>query len=143
MVVIGGLGTIDGAVLGAIYLVGIPAIFGSNPTIQFLTSGLGLLAFILYLPGGLAELLHRLGDLVTLGIEQIGRRRDTPPLPGHHEPPPVPRGHRGGGMTEPRRDRRRRAARPGSTWRACRWPSAACRRSTAPTCRPSRGPSSG
>jgi branched-chain amino acid transport system permease protein len=48
MVVIGGLGTIDGAVLGAIYLVGLPAIFGADPTIQFLTSGLGLLAFILY-----------------------------------------------------------------------------------------------
>ncbi len=90
MVVIGGLGTIDGAVLGAIYLVGIPAIFGSNPTIQFLTSGLGLLAFILYLPGGLADLLHRLGDVVTLGIEQITRRRGTPPLRGRHDPPSVP-----------------------------------------------------
>ena len=41
MVVIGGLGSIDGAVLGAIYLVGLPAIFGTDPTIQFLTSGLG------------------------------------------------------------------------------------------------------
>ena len=67
MVVIGGLGSIDGAVLGAVYLVGIPAIFGTTPTIQFLTSGIGLLAFILYLPGGLAELLHRFGDLVTHG----------------------------------------------------------------------------
>jgi ABC-type branched-subunit amino acid transport system permease subunit len=77
MVVIGGLGSIDGAVLGAIYLVGIPAMFGSNPTVQFLTSGLGLLAFILYLPGGLADLMHRLGDVVTLGIEQLMNRRST------------------------------------------------------------------
>ena len=89
MVVIGGLGSIDGAVLGAIYLVGIPAIFGSNPTIQFLTSGLGLLAFILYLPGGLSELLHRFGDVVTLGIEQLVRRGGVPPAPGHESPPPV------------------------------------------------------
>jgi ABC-type branched-subunit amino acid transport system permease subunit len=79
MVVIGGLGSIDGAVLGAVYLVGIPAMFGTTPTIQFLTSGLGLLAFILYLPGGLADLLHRLGDLITLGIEQLRSRGDTPP----------------------------------------------------------------
>jgi ABC-type branched-subunit amino acid transport system permease subunit len=86
MVVIGGLGSIDGAVLGAIYLVGIPAIFGTTPTIQFLTSGLGLLAFILYLPGGLAELLHRLGDLVTLGIERLGRRGDDGPVPGQPDP---------------------------------------------------------
>ena len=54
MVVIGGLGSVPGAVLGAVYLVGLPAIFGTTSTIQFLTSGLGLIAFILYLPGGLA-----------------------------------------------------------------------------------------
>jgi ABC-type branched-subunit amino acid transport system permease subunit len=91
MVVIGGLGSIDGAILGAIYLVGIPAIFGSNPTIQFLTSGLGLLAFILYLPGGLSDLLHRLGDLVTLGVENLRARGGVPPEPGTqaggHGPP--------------------------------------------------------
>jgi ABC-type branched-subunit amino acid transport system permease subunit len=90
MVVIGGLGSIDGAVLGAIYLVGIPAIFGSNPTIQFLTSGLGLLAFILYLPGGLSDLLHRLGDLATLGVEQVLGRSGVPPEVGGHGAPPVP-----------------------------------------------------
>jgi ABC-type branched-subunit amino acid transport system permease subunit len=82
MVVIGGLDSVAGAVLGALYLVGLPALFGTTPTIQFLTSGLGLMAFILYLPGGLAELLHRLGDLVTLGIERLGGGRDTPPMPG-------------------------------------------------------------
>jgi hypothetical protein len=81
-VVIGGLDSVAGAVLGALYLVGLPALFGTTPTIQFLTSGLGLMAFILYLPGGLAELLHRLGDLVTLGIERLGGGRDTPPMPG-------------------------------------------------------------
>jgi ABC-type branched-subunit amino acid transport system permease subunit len=83
MVVIGGLDSIAGAVLGALYLVGLPAMFGTTPTTQFLTSGLGLMAFILYLPGGLAELLHRLGDLVTLGFERLGRSRDVPPTSGH------------------------------------------------------------
>ncbi len=78
MVVIGGLGSIDGAVLGAIYLVGLPAMFGTTSTVQFLTSGLGLLVFILYLPGGLAELLHRLADLVTLGLERRPSGRDGP-----------------------------------------------------------------
>ena len=68
MVVIGGLGSIPGAVLGALYLEGLPALFGANATIQFLTSGLGLIAFILYLPGGLGELLHRFGDVVTVGL---------------------------------------------------------------------------
>ena len=75
------------AVLGAIYLVGVPAIFGTTSTIQFLTSGLGLLAFILYLPGGLSDLLHRFGDLVTMGVERLGHRHDDErPLPGSPEP---------------------------------------------------------
>ena len=63
MVVIGGLGSIEGAVLGALYLIGIPAIFGSTTTVQFVTSGIGLTLFILFLPGGLARLLHRVGDV--------------------------------------------------------------------------------
>ncbi len=80
MVVIGGLGSITGSVLGAVYLVGLPAVFGTTSTIQFLTSGLGLLAFLLYLPGGLAEVLHRVGDLATDGL-----RRWRPPV----GPPPA------------------------------------------------------
>jgi len=82
MVVIGGLGSIAGAVLGALYLEGLPALFGANPTIQFLTSGLGLLAFILYLPGGLGELLHRFGDMVTLGVRALQDRHSA----GHPGP---------------------------------------------------------
>jgi ABC-type branched-subunit amino acid transport system permease subunit len=91
MVVIGGLGSIPGAILGALYLEGLPAIFGANPTIQFLTSGVGLIAFILYLPGGLAEVLRRLGDLVAQGIRLLQERvrggpLPTEPTPGHNGP---------------------------------------------------------
>ena len=79
MVVIGGLGSVPGALLGALYLVGLPAIFGTTPTIQFVTSGIGLIAFILYLPGGLAELMHGTGDLVATGIAWLRDRRRGPP----------------------------------------------------------------
>jgi ABC-type branched-subunit amino acid transport system permease subunit len=88
MVVIGGLGSIPGAILGALYLEGLPAIFGSNQTIQFLTSGLGLVAFILYLPGGLAELLHRFGDVVTVGLRSV-LHRDATDVPGPHVSAPA------------------------------------------------------
>jgi len=64
MVIIGGLGSIEGAVLGALYLIGIPAAFGSGTTVQFITSGVGLTVFILFLPGGLAQLWHQIGDRV-------------------------------------------------------------------------------
>jgi ABC-type branched-subunit amino acid transport system permease subunit len=92
MVVIGGLDSIPGAVLGALYLVGLPAIFGSTPSIQILTSGFGLLAFILYLPGGMAEVMHRLGDLATAGVENLLARRTG-------GPPPSPPGPDGSGET--------------------------------------------
>jgi ABC-type branched-subunit amino acid transport system permease subunit len=79
MVVIGGLGSIPGAILGALYLEGLPAIFGANPTIQFLTSGIGLIAFLLYLPGGLAEVLRRAGDVTALGLRMLLQRRSGEP----------------------------------------------------------------
>ena len=61
-----------------------PRIFGANQTIQFITSGLGLIAFILYLPGGLAEVLHRSGDLVTMGIRAAQERLAL--APGRRSP---------------------------------------------------------
>jgi len=75
MVVIGGLDSVPGAVLGALYLVGLPAIFGSTPSIQILTSGIGLMAFILYLPGGMAQVMHQVGDLATAGVARLQTRR--------------------------------------------------------------------
>jgi ABC-type branched-subunit amino acid transport system permease subunit len=82
MVVIGGLDSIPGAILGALYLVGVPAIFGTNTTTQFLTSGFGLLVFILYLPGGMAGVMHKGGDLVTDAVNRaVQRWRESPPAP--------------------------------------------------------------
>ena len=98
MVVIGGLDAIPGAVLGALYLVGLPAIFGSSTTVQFLTSGVGLMAFILYLPGGMAQVMHQLGDLATAGVVHLRAR-------WRGEPPADPDG----------RSRPRVAAAPGRT----------------------------
>jgi len=81
MVVIGGLDSIPGAILGALYLVGLPAIFGSTTSIEFLTSGVGLMAFILYLPGGMADVMHRLGDLSTAGVARLRSRSVAGPGP--------------------------------------------------------------
>jgi ABC-type branched-subunit amino acid transport system permease subunit len=82
MVVIGGLDSIAGALLGALYLVGLPAIFGTTTTTEFLTSGIGLLIFILYLPGGMAEILHRVGDLAAVGVGRVRLRWGGPPVEG-------------------------------------------------------------
>ncbi|GAC1311880.1 MAG: branched-chain amino acid ABC transporter permease/ATP-binding protein [Acidimicrobiales bacterium] len=57
IVVIGGLGSVPGALLGAAFVLGIPAIFGSSTVATFLTSSVGLLVVLLYLPGGIASVL--------------------------------------------------------------------------------------
>ena len=88
MVVIGGLGSVSGAVLGAAYLQGIPAILGATTTTQLLTSGFGILAFILYLPGGLTEIMHRLGDATADGVDWLLARWHAPP--GADGPGPAP-----------------------------------------------------
>jgi ABC-type branched-subunit amino acid transport system ATPase component/ABC-type branched-subunit amino acid transport system permease subunit len=76
MVVIGGLGSVTGAILGAIYVVGLPALWSDSPTIGLLTSGIGLLVLLLYLPGGLIEVVHRARD----ALLQLAARR-MPPAP--------------------------------------------------------------
>lgn len=64
MVVIGGLGSVPGAILGALYVVGLPAIFGNTPEIAVATSGIGLLVLLLFMPGGLAQGLYALRDML-------------------------------------------------------------------------------
>jgi ABC-type branched-subunit amino acid transport system permease subunit len=89
MVVIGGLGDVDSAVLRSLSLSLPPAALGSTSTIQFITSGFGVLVFLLYLPGGLADLTHRAGDLVATLIHRwLGHEDDQTPAVDE----PVPSG---------------------------------------------------
>ena len=74
MVVIGGLGSVTGAILGAVYVVGLPALWNNSPTVGLVTSGIGLLLLLLYLPGGLIEIVHRARD----ALLQFAARRLPP-----------------------------------------------------------------
>ncbi len=62
IVIIGGLGTVSGAILGTVYVIGLPAVFGSSTDVVLLTSGVGLLLLLLYLPGGLISVVYTLRD---------------------------------------------------------------------------------
>lgn len=67
MVVVGGLGSITGGVIGAVYLNGIQwfqDIFPSavRPAVNFLAAGTGLLLVLQVMPSGLADPLYRLRD---------------------------------------------------------------------------------
>ncbi|HUF33864.1 MAG TPA: ABC transporter permease [Acidimicrobiales bacterium] len=62
MTVIGGLTSLPGAMLGAIYVEGLPFFFNNSNFVRLLTSGVGLLVLLLFLPGGLSEALYRTRD---------------------------------------------------------------------------------
>jgi len=57
MVVIGGLGSVFGAIIGALWVIGLPALAPDSDVVPFLTSTVGLLFVLLYFPGGFAQRL--------------------------------------------------------------------------------------
>ena len=58
MIVIGGMGSTAGAVIGAIWVVGLPALFPDNALVPLLSSSLGLLVLLLYFPGGFVQIAY-------------------------------------------------------------------------------------
>lgn len=73
--IIGGLGSIGGAVLGTAYLLGIP-FFASEryPLLGILTTGIGLLLLVVTFPGGLARLLYSGRDVLAKAVTGINPR---------------------------------------------------------------------
>jgi len=62
LVVIGGLSSVSGPVIGALWVVGLPAFFPGNDAVPLLTSSLGLLIMLLYFPGGLVQVGYAARD---------------------------------------------------------------------------------
>ena len=105
MVIFGGATTVTGAVLGALWIRGIPYLLGD--TFGILSSGIGVLVVLQMLPGGLASLAFRRRDVAAawLAGERVdrldlssramgGTRRALPAAPARDDvpadaPPPV------------------------------------------------------
>jgi ABC-type branched-subunit amino acid transport system ATPase component len=68
--VIGGLGSLAGAVTGALWVIGLPAFWPNNQTVLLLTSGIGLLIVLLYFPGGFTQLGYSLRGMILRWLEQ-------------------------------------------------------------------------
>ena len=51
--VIGGLGSIVGPIVGALWVRGLPVLFSDTPQVRLFTSSIGLLILLMYFPGGL------------------------------------------------------------------------------------------
>ena len=55
IVVIGGLGSLSGPVVGALWVKGLPAFWPDNELIPLLASSVGMLVVLMYFPGGLTQ----------------------------------------------------------------------------------------
>ena len=73
--IIGGLGSVGGAVLGTAYFLGIPYFAADvSPYFGILSTGVGLLVLVLVLPGGLARVAFAIRDRVALLVTGIDAR---------------------------------------------------------------------
>jgi ABC-type branched-subunit amino acid transport system ATPase component/ABC-type branched-subunit amino acid transport system permease subunit len=72
--VIGGLGSIAGPIIGALWVRGLPVIFNDTPQVRLFTSSIGLLILLMYFPGGLMQIMYRLRDAV---LDWADQRLDT------------------------------------------------------------------
>jgi branched-chain amino acid transport system permease protein len=75
LTVIGGIGSIPGALLGAVFIEGVPLlpVVRDIQQVQLLTSGIGVLVVLLFLPGGLAEGMYRIRDAL---LRRVARRHN-------------------------------------------------------------------
>jgi ABC-type branched-subunit amino acid transport system ATPase component/ABC-type branched-subunit amino acid transport system permease subunit len=95
IVVIGGIATPMGAVLGALWVIGLPAFFPDNQLVPLFTSSIGLLVLLLYFPGGFVQIAYSIRDAL-LGwaakrVEEVPTARTiaTPPVLQRQARPPV------------------------------------------------------
>jgi ABC-type branched-subunit amino acid transport system ATPase component/ABC-type branched-subunit amino acid transport system permease subunit len=76
IIVIGGLGSLMGPVLGALWVVGLPAFWPGNDLVPLFTSSIGLLILLLYFPGGLIQIAYSARDALLAWVEK--RLPETP-----------------------------------------------------------------
>ncbi|ABW12598.1 ABC transporter related [Parafrankia sp. EAN1pec] len=76
IVVIGGLGSVTGPLLGSLWVIGLPSFFPDNDIVPLLTSSLGLLILLLYFPGGLVQIGYSARDAL---LAWADRRLGTTP----------------------------------------------------------------
>ncbi len=75
--VIGGLGSVTGAVLGAVWVKGLPAFWPDNELVPLFTSSIGLLVVLMYFPGGFIQIANSARDAVVGFAERrLGGRAD-------------------------------------------------------------------
>jgi ABC-type branched-subunit amino acid transport system ATPase component/ABC-type branched-subunit amino acid transport system permease subunit len=83
MSVIGGIGLLAGPIIGALFLIGVPA-FLPLDSAGLVATRLGVLIVILYLPGGLGSLAEPVRDAI---VKRLGRRAGIDVEVAYNAPP--------------------------------------------------------
>ncbi|MEZ5166716.1 MAG: hypothetical protein R2695_09560 [Acidimicrobiales bacterium] len=86
MVVIGGLGSVLGPIIGALWFNGLRAFFPGDPVIGLVSSSIGFLFMLMYFPGGFVQLAYRVRDAA---VDRVTRRIEAETAAGM-PPPPAP-----------------------------------------------------
>ena len=84
MAVIGGLGSLAGAVIGAVWVIGLPAFWPKNELVPLFTSSIGLLLILLYIPGGFTQVAYWCRDAL---LQRVERRLGPAPPKATAAPP--------------------------------------------------------
>jgi branched-chain amino acid transport system permease protein len=85
MVLVGGIGTYEGPILGAVLFFTIETLFGATGVTYLIGLGATALLFALFVPRGIwGEIEHRLG----LQLLPVGYRLNGRPNGGTSDPPP-------------------------------------------------------
>ena len=86
MVVIGGVGSLVGPIVGALWVIGLPALFPDNELVPLFTSSIGLLLIVMYFPGGFAQVGYAIRKAV---LDLAARRHPDMSVPADARPPAV------------------------------------------------------
>ena len=82
--IIGGLGSVAGPILGALWIRGIPQIIPEelDDLVRLLTSSIGLLVLLMYFPGGLLQIVYSIRDKLLERADRKMAAREAAAAPG-------------------------------------------------------------
>ena len=82
--IIGGLGSVAGPILGALWIRGIPQIIPEelDDLVRLLTGSIGLLVLLMYFPGGLLQILYSIRDKLLERADHKMAAREAAAMPG-------------------------------------------------------------
>jgi ABC-type branched-subunit amino acid transport system ATPase component/ABC-type branched-subunit amino acid transport system permease subunit len=92
--VIGGLGSIAGPIIGALWVRGLPVLFSDTPQVRLFTSSIGLLILLMYFPGGLIQIMYKIRDaILTWADQRLEARGVDKPVPAIEKRVPTRTAH--------------------------------------------------